>query len=268
MERVKKTFYLFYNEESLIARRERGRQAASLDLTEWMYVFAKRHDWAKRVIGHKHTEGSTLGNVIANLVLPPYDEVWTATFDQKKLMLGASRMAVGGPSNIDSGSDTDMVEQKKIKERKGSDIEPVYFHGLSVEIAEEIVNTVADVHNVKGILDLSPGDGSMAQMALRQSLEYVGIVPTEEHKEGLLLWLKKRAWNDMQTEGNKLYTPALAALLEDTTPPEDDDKDKPKPKPKPKAKAGKPKRKAKGKSAPKRARRSKGSSRSCQCRTR
>ena len=69
-------------------------------------------------------------------------------------------MAVGGP-----GSDTDNDESEK-RERKPSDVEPVFFHGLSESLCEDIINLV-EGDSIGGILDFTPGDGSMAITACR-----------------------------------------------------------------------------------------------------
>ncbi len=42
MDKSKKTFYIFYEEQSLSARRERVRGLCSLDQTEWMHVLTRR----------------------------------------------------------------------------------------------------------------------------------------------------------------------------------------------------------------------------------
>ncbi len=42
MEKSKKTFYIFYEAQSLSAHRERVRGLCSLDQTEWMHVLTRR----------------------------------------------------------------------------------------------------------------------------------------------------------------------------------------------------------------------------------
>ncbi len=41
-------------------------------------------------------EGTTLGNLICNVGLPPFENLWREKFVDKKRMLGEARMAVGG----------------------------------------------------------------------------------------------------------------------------------------------------------------------------
>ena len=83
----------------------------------------------------KHFRGTTRGNCIGPIQVPPKNEVWNLTVAQKKQYYGtAGKVLVGGAA--ESGSEAaDAIERK----RAPTDCEPVAFHGTSFEFWEEQV---------------------------------------------------------------------------------------------------------------------------------
>jgi hypothetical protein len=70
-----------------------------------------------------------------------------------------------------------------------------------------------------GVLDLTPGDGSLALSAYKKGLVYVGLTFGTAHKTYLEQHLEKRIWKAMSDDADPLYEPRLvASLMEDSQP--------------------------------------------------
>jgi len=89
--------------------------------------------------------------------------------------------------------------------------QPVFWHSTPPEMAEEFI------HGFMGdggaVIDLTPGDGKWALMALRHRKPYMGVTFTKHHKEALGNRLDHLIFNAMQDEKDPLFTGGLADVL-------------------------------------------------------
>lgn len=242
------TLMIGYSESSLAARKKRVRGTCTLKQMEGCHIFtSKKLSLPSR--DRKHFAGSTTGDLIANVHMPPWSSEWHLPWKEKKELLGKKhQILVGGKTH-----DKDDGDKQNSRSRNGS--EPVCYHSPPYELCEELIHDFF----VKMIIDLTPLDARMAWAALRNRVGYVGIAFNPEHQrlleERLLTLLEK----DMKDPESPLFSAAYAEAVgsvsnptgqgDDQKPQRDvDPKAKPKPKGKPKAK---PKPKAKDKKKPK-----------------
>eukprot|EP00973_Karenia_brevis_P039060 5394126-Karenia_brevis.AAC.1 len=101
-------------------------------------------------------------------------------------MYEGARLLPGGPSP--DGTAAGDGSQK----RTDKTVEPVTFHGSTHQVLEEILHQVAsfgqrDVGqgSVKAVIDLTPGDGSLASVCLNHGIPYLGVTFNEFHRDML-----------------------------------------------------------------------------------
>ena len=244
MEKAKRTFYIFFEEESLRERKNKVRSVGALDQTEWMHVVTRKQLTTALKSKVKFT-GTTGGNVIAPVAVPDFDSLWQLPFAEKKELVGDARVAVGGRDEDDSDDDHDdeVTDKKKHRVRQPTDLEPVYYHSYPIDLMHEAMHlAVARKADIQGIIDFTPADGPAALMSIRENIAYLGVCHTDAHVQSLYKWLVKQLLNDFKTEGSAHYKPRLAQLLSEGA----EDEEAPQPAPRAKAKAsGKAKAKAK-----------------------
>ena len=225
MHKQKKRLHIIYEEQSLLARKERAKGLGTLDQTERLYIVT-RHALSVSTKDKRKFPGTTIGNVVGPIALPDVDSLWTLTFEEKKRFLGDARVIVAGrgsssDSENDDENDDDMEEnsQQKKKQRKqrlNSDREPFCYHGLPIELMEEaLAMVVDDVSRVQGVVDFTPGDGPMAQLCIRECVRYLGVCHTQEMVDGLYKRLIDLTWKEFKTEGSPHYKPGLVTILEE-----------------------------------------------------
>jgi hypothetical protein len=162
---------------------------------------------------------------------------------------------VGGPNP--SGEVASVADDGK---------EPAFHHAGPYELDAEVSHS----WNACAHVDFTVGPGHRALFACKKKIPYLGFCLSDVHCTEVMKYIETRVFTCMQTEGDELYQPALAALVvqaapeasedegeddvDDEEPEEEEEGDlhdePPQKKAKSKAKA-KGKGKAKGKAAPK-----------------
>ena len=66
---------------------------------------------------------------------------------------------------------------------------------------------------VSNVIDLTPGDGTLAMACLRRDCMYVGFTFTQAHAEHLRKHIKKPILRAMLDEQDELYEPRLRAAV-------------------------------------------------------
>jgi hypothetical protein len=148
--------------------------------------------------------------------------MWTETFGTKKPLFADARVAVGGRDDCSGpvrggghggpggpGGDEDYVKYT----RKDTDLEPVFYHSHGETLYEELLLTVAKRGDIKGIIDLTAGDGCLAQVAIKNRIPYLGFCLTELHMKKLTGRLRSWVWKAFTTEGSELYESGLNDVL-------------------------------------------------------
>ena len=150
-------------------------------------------------------------------------------------------------------------DQPKIKhtinKRADTDLEPAFYHAPTVELMEEIMHLVSSdgtpKHRIRGVIEFTPGEGSMARAALNNNIPYFGLCFTEGHAEAVSKFLMKCMWQEFKLEGGTRYKTELATALESVEKDETDDEGKNKEDPKKKKKEDPKKEDPKKKGDPK-----------------
>ncbi|CAK9001222.1 Uncharacterized protein SCF082_LOCUS6841 [Durusdinium trenchii] len=198
------TLMIGYSESSLAARKKRVRGTCTLKQMEGCHIFtSKKLSLPSR--DRKHFAGSTTGDLIANVHMPPWSSEWHLPWKEKKELLGKKhQILVGGKTH-----DKDDGDKQNSRSRNGS--EPVCYHSPPYELCEELIHDFF----VKMIIDLTPLDARMAWAALRNRVGYVGIAFNPEHQrlleERLLTLLEK----DMKDPESPLFSAAYAEAEEE-----------------------------------------------------
>ena len=225
MARNKTTLFVTYDEDSVTNRRTRlPSQLNSVHLLEHCFVVTKSGlDITNRK--RLHFKGSTLGDTVGPVAIPATEDVWQETFANKKLLFGAARVAVGGRDGMSMKEVQDEDEEiegvkkvKDVKEKKAfvrndADMEPVCFHGHGQHLTEEVMHTLAKRELIKGVVDLTPGDGELAHLCITKRIPYIGFPLTDTHMIRLMGHLRSRVWKDVKTEGSEMYEVGLVEIM-------------------------------------------------------
>ena len=125
-----------------------------------------------------------------------------------------------------AGEDGTLAHHGK-KKTADDEFEPVFFHGKCSDLYEELLWTLGGPSKIKQIIDFCPGQGALAQLALRKRLPYCAFCFTEHHLSGLQDHLVKLLLKLFVEEGSEFYKPGLAATMKDVEadPAEDDPND-------------------------------------------
>ena len=211
VEKSAKQLYISMDEDSLHARKTRLKSGASFEQMEYVSLVSKT-DYGDQVptIKRLHFKGTNGGNKIGDVDLPALDDAWSLTHSQKLQMYGEHRVEVGGKTK-GAGEN----ELQKGKRKAATDVEPAFWHGRASLLYTELLHS----YQLKGIIDLSPGDGVLATLCAVQRVPYVGFCMTDVHTD----LLKARCLQSLLTlateEGDdKIYDPELAALVKGKAP--------------------------------------------------
>ena len=217
-----------------------------IDQVERMYVVGGTAFDHLNEVKRKYYPGTNRGNFLGPLKAPDWDderETWQLTPPNKKKVLGKNGIHLaGGP--VVAGV---AAEKYKYKSKNGNISEPVFFHERPINFNDEIVHS----YNLGGVIDLTPGSGSLAYACLKKSppLSYVGVTLSDEHTKQLTERLESLVFKGMHdSKCTDLFEPMLSDAISECTKsgdaaePGDDEEPKTDAKGKSKAKS-----KAKGK---------------------
>lgn len=221
LEKKKTTLHVVYSEESLRERRERVRGVGSIRQLECIHlVTCKKGLYQGDLQNQKRINfsGTVAGTVLGPAALPGYDTAWQATFRAKKEIFGTARVAVGGPTFVaedDQESADEASQTQKPLPRTLDGMEPVFYHAPGPDLVEEVLHTLASGEKIAGVVDFTPGDGTLALLCVRRRIPYLGLTFTAKHQEGLMAKLRHGVWKGLKTEGDVLYEPSLVHVLEE-----------------------------------------------------
>jgi hypothetical protein len=209
-----KSFVLWRDEDSYQARHRRVRGIGSCQLQEGLHIVSADVP-ALRPVKFNTYKGTTAGTMIGPIIMPEPASLWQASWPVKKeIYTAANLIPVGGKAEDDDAAAPEPAAARA-KPRDKDTIEPVFFHGLPESFYMELLAAVP----LAGVLDLTPGDGSLALSAYKKGLVYVGLTFGTAHKTYLEQHLEKRIWKAMSDDADPLYEPRLvASLMEDSQP--------------------------------------------------
>ncbi|CAE7822139.1 unnamed protein product [Symbiodinium sp. CCMP2592] len=205
MPKASRTIHLAYDENSVAQRMEKHRASAQLQQLETIYIVhgvASQLQGLKKRRNRAHYAGTSAGNVISGVVLPPDSELWQLTFAEKKALYGSARTAVGGAT---AGHDPASAGK-----REEHGLEPFCFHSMPVMLFKELLDV--DLRTTV-LLDWTAGDGQCAQACLESKVSYVGVCFTDAHKEKLYERLAHIVMRGMRQEGNQFFDAGFAEVI-------------------------------------------------------
>jgi len=197
-------YELQLDEESLVSRRRRvkGRRPL-IKQTEKLFVYTADKKYIPEN-KRRNYAGTNRGQQWGFIVLPPIAQIWRLAPDEKKQAMGDAIRPVGGRAVGDSGdddNDSTMDEADPLQEKENG-VVPFSYHGLPKQFAESVVHSF----KARGIVDYTPGDGTLAEAALEaKDVLYLGFCHTEHHCDLLRNRLAEQVMAAMQKEGNPLF---------------------------------------------------------------
>ena len=217
LQKCKKVLYVMYSEASIRERLKICRNTSGALQVEWMFLITS----SSLTLPDKprvHFEGTSNGEFVGPVAWAPFESPDTWCLPQaikKQVITKANVISAGGPTyTSDATSDEKKESEKEIALIRSlkKESEPVFFHATPTKLWEEIFHC----HNVKAVVDLTPGDGAKALAAIRARVPCVGVTFTGAHRDQLLMQLDKSVLKMYQLEGDKLYEPGFAELLKDS----------------------------------------------------
>ena len=161
---------------------------------------------------------STAGTILGPMGFPDLADrqaTWHLSLGDKKKIYGTARIQPSGAS-----PDGAVPEDSKREKRSDKTIEPVTFHASSVQMMEELLYQVAPYGQkcvgqarVKAVVDLTPGDGTLATVCLKHGIPYLGLVFNEYHQEVLTQRLAQVVFQLFLDEKSPLHDATLCSLL-------------------------------------------------------
>ena len=150
--------------------------------------------------------------MIGPIIMPPTESLWQRTWAVKKdIFTAANLIAVGG--RLDDEDETPAIE--KTKPRDKNTVEPVFFHALPSTFWDEILGAIP----LMGVIDMRPGDGSLALAAFKRGICYTGLCMSDMHNSQLNAHLERRIFHTMSDPNSLIYEPRLVASLQTTPTP-------------------------------------------------
>ena len=191
-----------YTEESLQARRKRTRGVTSLKQIEWCHVLScQKLNLPSRP--RRHYAGSSSGDLMSGVAVPPLEAEWKLSWRDKKLLYGKKNLIpVGGKTDGGAEEPATMDRNKNLPE-------PVCFHNMPEQWYDELLHT----YYAKLVLDLSPLDGRFALQCLRNRVGYVAICFNDDHVKFLQEYLLQQLQSDMKDSKSPLFNQAFASAV-------------------------------------------------------
>ena len=194
-------YELQLDEESLVSRRRRMKGKKPLiKQTEKLFVYTADKKYIPENTRMNY-RGTNRGQQWGFIVLPPITQVWRLKPDEKKLALGDAIRPVGGRA-VEDACDDDNDSEDEGDPQQEDNLVPFAYHALPATLADSVV----DSFKARGGVDLTPGDGTLAEAVLEaKDVLYLGFCHTESHCDLLRNRLSEQVMMAMQQEGNPLF---------------------------------------------------------------
>ena len=208
------TYELQYDEESMTVRRKRlkGRKPL-IKQTEKLMVYVADKKYipdSKRI----HYAGTNRGQQWGFIALPLHTAVWRVKPEDKREALGEAMRPVGGRVQEEDGSDDEVCSEDETAETYDDNLVPFAYHGLPKTFFQSMVHAF----KAKGIVDFTPGDGTLAEVALEsEEVLYLGFCHTERHCSMLRARLGQQVMAAMQKEDSPLFSQLCVSDLKRKT---------------------------------------------------
>ena len=200
-----KLIYINYDEDSLRQRKGCVRPRTSFDCVEHMTIVT-RSDFVQTLPHCKrlHYNGSNISNKLGDVVLGNYETLWSLPCKVKYDIHGVYRVACGGPTPEEEGPG------RGVKRKTVQTVEPVFWRGRPLKCYQTLIS---DYKLEKGIIDLTPGDGTLLIHCAKERIPYFAFALSEAHAAALKQRAVQVILEAMFTAGDRLYSPELASLM-------------------------------------------------------
>ena len=200
-----KEFKVFKDEESVLARYEKVRGVGTVQLNEGLHLVSRAP--LQSVTPKKFMQylGSTAGDMIGPVIMPP--SPWTLSWPAKKKVYGISNFTlVGG----ELPEEQEALVKNKTEPRSEGTSEPVFYHSYPAQFYRELLRAFP----CYAIIDLTPGEGALAQAAIEYNIVYLGLPFNPDHERMLMTRLDTLLLNSLLQEDHPMYSPELHTHLQ------------------------------------------------------
>lgn len=219
-----RTLQIIKSEECITDRMPGSRRGiGSISQNEHVHVVALEK-MKLPVLKKLHFQGTNKGDTFGFVPLPGDESCWQVPHDEQLQLIDKYIIRVGGKEDSDDDcSDTDEDNLPPAAKKAKQDPKRMvraFHHEQSKVLIEEYIHCF----KISGIIDLSVGPCTWAQVAVEKQIPYFGLCLSPAHLNMAYKYLEQKT--DTYLSGLAVKPPPIP---------------KPKPKPKPKAKAKKPK---------------------------
>ncbi len=206
-----KTATIIKDEDSMLDRYGKVQGVATVRLEEGLLIVSQKRLLCPRT-KFRNFSGSTAGNIIGPVVMPPLEKLWEITWLRKQALYGAKNFLQGGKL----GEDQEELECKKFNcSRTPDSKEPVCYHSYPETLYDDMLRAYA----IKVVIDLTPGEGMLALACHKRSIPYVGLVFNAAHRDELQAHLDQLLVGSLletesETHSAKLHTTLLGTMSE------------------------------------------------------
>lgn len=149
-----------------------------------------------------------MSNKIGDIIVQPYESLWSLPCKVKYEVHGAYRVPCGGPTE---GEEVGRGAKRKTLQT----VEPVFWRGRPLKLYTTLVADYA----MTAVIDVTPGDGTLLHHCISERIPYHGFCLSELHAKLLKAVAVQKILESMFTSGSKLYDPKLAVLMRTETNP-------------------------------------------------
>ena len=188
----------------MLQRYEKVRGVATVQLNEGLHLVSRA---PLSVPPKKFTQylGSTAGDMIGPVVMPP--SPWTLSWPDKKKVYGTTNfLLVGGrlPEELEA------LVKPKADVRSAATSEPAFYHSYPAHFYHELLRAFP----CYAIIDLTPGEGALAQAAIEHNVVYLGLPFNPDHEKMLMTRLDALLLKSLLQEEHPMYSPELHTHLQ------------------------------------------------------
>ena len=149
---------------------------------------------------------SNRGDSIGAVVWEKWSEAWRLESNQKKAVLSGHRVDPGGAGPEGAGPAPKWGDNKEV----------VFYHTMPEEYYAMHLSDLPIIASV----DLTPAAGNNALCHVRSKIQYVGVVHTQAHADGLYQHLAGKVLKAMRDEADTaLYDAQFADMVSDSKKP-------------------------------------------------
>ena len=199
-----KEFRVFREEESVLRRYEKVRGVCTVTLDEGLHLVSRA---PLSVPPRKFIEylGSTAGSMIGPVMMP--SSPWTVSWPDKKKLYGATNFLLGGGK---LGPEQEALVKPKAEERSEGTREPAFYHSYPAQFYSELIRAFP----CYAVVDLTPGEGALAQAAIEHNVVYLGLPFNPDHEKMLMTRLDALLLKSLLQEEHPMYSPELHTHLQ------------------------------------------------------